>query len=430
MHCLCVTGKTFQGFKTHNTRLHKPKVNNMEQSKQKGNHSFKIEDKKSNIKKILAYGGSQFLAIKQDFYDYQKEHITRNASQAYPKLFKVKYNGPLTFENFSKKSMEEKKKAKSTLQHLISKKDLKTIDFWKCCLKIFNSDFKSHSIKNNLQLEDFNPQNFNMADFEKQVKTFRKQVNYCYNHLIELFNVQNISQEKNITDDLRKNRIYEALTLNKLRMEYINEIGLARFYHQKKAHTVLSYVNDAMNGQNTTQQERKNRVKVYQNYANDVANTISQIKKEYMPDYKAIISSLEDHLKNHKNEINLICSGSFLLKENQSNIVTCFPPDDITGLTGDESEIDDGPIHDTPTNIIKEPTELLPPPPPPPEITLKHIPSAPPPLHPPITAQIALKERKSTEASDSSDEKEKEQRKIKKVTRRKFSNLNLLNGTN
>ena len=56
-----------------------------------------------------------------------KTRFLRLSKRTNNKLFKVQYDGPLTFENFSNKSIEEKKTAKSKLEYLISKKDNKTI---------------------------------------------------------------------------------------------------------------------------------------------------------------------------------------------------------------------------------------------------------------------------------------------------------------
>ena len=58
--------------------------------------------------------------------------------------------------------------------------------------------------------------------FDAQIRTFRMQVDYCYKHLIGIFHLETIFEPNDLVeDDLDKNKMFETLTVLKLRMEYI-----------------------------------------------------------------------------------------------------------------------------------------------------------------------------------------------------------------
>merc|ERR1711954_277890 len=112
--------------------------------------------------------------------------------------------------------------------------DNKTLSFWKKSVSKFKIDFKKHNKTQGLLVECFDPQQIENPNFEAEVRIFRMQVDYTYKKLIRLFNLDTIFASKSLSeDDLEKNAIFEKLTLLKLRLEYISELCLAKFFYEK-----------------------------------------------------------------------------------------------------------------------------------------------------------------------------------------------------
>ena len=80
------------------------------------------------------------------------------------------------------------------------------------------------------------------------MRIFRIQVDYTFKKLIRVFKLDTIFESQSVSEDvLEKNQIFEKLTLLKLRLEYMSEVSLAKYYMQKTAPTVVSKLNAIIN---------------------------------------------------------------------------------------------------------------------------------------------------------------------------------------
>ena len=364
------------------------KKKNKNKYKKKVHHDFSMENKNRYIKKVIQSGWSQHKQIKEHYIEYEDSLKARNEDPNYPSLFLVEYDNDFYFSHFCQKNMEKQETIKNNIKELIKTtkvNDNKTLSFWKKSVSKFKIDFKRNRKTQGLLVDSFDPQQIENTNFEAEVRIFRMQVDYTYKKLIRVFKLDTIFESQSVSEDvLEKNQILEKLTLLKLRLEYMSEVSLAKYYMQKRAPTVISDLKAFINEKDSSYDDKEIQVQNCINTAGYILSTLAEIKQEYIADYEKTISLLKDHVKDHKDLLDGIM-GTLLIENNKIQRIVTFPSPKQMMDKGDqyetvyEEEDDDALSHDTETNLINHhtpplhPLKYLPIPP----TTLKHYYSTP-----------------------------------------------------